>query len=45
MSYRELKGEAVLITGGANGIGQSTVEAFVNLGSRVYFCDVDVEEG
>lgn len=45
MSYKDLKGEAILITGGANGIGQSTVEAFVNLGAHVYFCDVDVKEG
>ena len=45
MSYKDLKGEAILITGGANGIGQSTVEAFVNLGAHVYFCDMDVKKG
>ena len=45
MSYKDLKGEAILITGGANGIDQSTVEAFANLEAYVYFCDMDVKEG
>ena len=39
-SYDELAGRVVLITGGANGIGQAMVEAFHARGAVVCFCDV-----
>jgi len=40
-SYPSLRDRAVLITGGASGIGASLVEHFVLQGSRVAFLDVD----
>jgi NAD(P)-dependent dehydrogenase (short-subunit alcohol dehydrogenase family) len=39
--YPSLDGRAVLITGGATGIGATLVEAFVAQGSKVGFIDVD----
>ena len=44
-SYPDLKGKVVLITGGANGIGESMVRAFAAQGCQVHFCDVDEEAG
>ena len=44
-SYDELAGRVVLITGGANGIGQAMVEAFHARGVVVCFCDVDEKAG
>ena len=38
--YRSLKGKIVLVTGGASGIGEAIVEAFVQQGSRVLFLDI-----
>ena len=38
--YRSLKGKFVLVTGGASGIGEAIVEAFVLQGSRVLFLDI-----
>jgi NAD(P)-dependent dehydrogenase (short-subunit alcohol dehydrogenase family) len=38
--YSSLKGKAVLVTGGASGIGEAIVEAFVLQGSRVLFLDI-----
>ena len=38
--YSSLKGKIVLVTGGASGIGESIVEAFVRQGSLVVFLDV-----
>lgn len=38
--YSSLKGKIVLVTGGASGIGESIVEAFVQQGSLVVFLDV-----
>ena len=42
-NFPELKNQIVLVTGGANGIGAATVRAFHAQGTRVCFCDVDVE--
>ena len=41
--YSSLKGKAVLVTGGASGIGEAVVEAFVEQGSRVVFLDIQDE--
>jgi NAD(P)-dependent dehydrogenase (short-subunit alcohol dehydrogenase family) len=38
--YSSLKGRFVLVTGGASGIGEAIVEAFVMQGSRVLFLDI-----
>jgi NAD(P)-dependent dehydrogenase (short-subunit alcohol dehydrogenase family) len=43
--FAELKGKAVVITGGANGIGAATVRAFHEQGARVFFCDKDTVRG
>ncbi len=42
--YPSLKGRAVLITGGASGIGMYLVEAFCAQGARVGFIDLDATE-
>ncbi|APX11205.1 SDR family NAD(P)-dependent oxidoreductase [Tateyamaria omphalii] len=41
--YPSLEGTAVLITGGASGIGRLTVEAFAEQGAKVAFLDRDAE--
>jgi NAD(P)-dependent dehydrogenase (short-subunit alcohol dehydrogenase family) len=38
--YPSLGGKRVLVTGGASGIGEGLVEAFVGQGARVLFCDI-----
>ncbi len=43
--FDDLKNLAVLLTGGANGIGAATVRAFQEQGARVYFCDRDKVAG
>lgn len=43
--FPELKGQAVVITGGANGIGAATVRSFHQQGARVFFCDTDALRG
>ncbi|MBP0616578.1 SDR family NAD(P)-dependent oxidoreductase [Jiella mangrovi] len=43
--YQSLAGRAVLITGGASGIGEAMVRAFVAQGSHVAFLDVDETAG
>ena len=44
-TYAEMSGRTVLITGGANGIGQAMVEAFHVQGATVSFCDMDEAGG
>ena len=44
-SYPDLRDAAVLITGGANGIGAAMVRSFHEQGARVFFCDVDRSAG
>ena len=39
-SYPSLRGRAVMVTGGASGIGASIVEHFARQGARVAFLDV-----
>jgi len=41
--YHSLKGKTVLVTGGASGIGEAIVEAFIRQGSRVFFVDIQDE--
>src|ERR1700690_432773 len=43
--YPSLVGRAVLITGGASGIGATLVEQFVAQGARVVFIDLDPAAG
>jgi 3-oxoacyl-[acyl-carrier protein] reductase len=40
-SVRLLEGKTAVVTGGAQGIGLATVEAFVNAGARVVIADLD----
>jgi NAD(P)-dependent dehydrogenase (short-subunit alcohol dehydrogenase family) len=44
-TYEDLRDQTVVITGGANGIGEAMVEAFAAEGARVFFCDVDERAG
>lgn len=44
-SYPSLAGKRVLITGGASGIGEALVTAFVGQGAEVAFLDMQVEAG
>ena len=43
--YESLRGRAVVITGGASGIGAAFVRAFAENGSRVAFLDIQAEAG
>ena len=43
--FPELKGQTVIISGGANGIGAATVRSFHQQGARVFFCDKDAVRG
>ena len=44
-TYEDLAEKVVVITGGANGIGESMVRQFVSQGARVHFCDIDSQKG
>lgn len=44
-SYPSLRGRAVLVTGGASGIGESMVSHFARQGARVAFLDIQDEAG
>ena len=44
-TYPSLKNEAVIVTGGASGIGASIVEHFAEQGARVGFVDLDEQAG
>ena len=45
VQYRSLNERSVVITGGASGIGEEMVGAFVSQGARVAFLDVDEGRG
>ena len=42
-TYHDLKDKVVVVTGGANGIGEFTVRAFLQQEAKVHFCDLDSE--
>jgi NAD(P)-dependent dehydrogenase (short-subunit alcohol dehydrogenase family) len=42
---QELAGKVAIVTGGAGGIGQATVELFVKEGAKVVFADVNADVG
>jgi D-xylose 1-dehydrogenase len=44
-SYPSLRDRVVLVTGGANGIGEKMVEEFARQGARVAFLDIQKEAG
>lgn len=44
-TYPDLKGQTVLVTGGASGIGESIVRHFSSQGSKVGFIDLDADAG
>ena len=44
-SYSDLSNNNVIITGGAQGIGEAMVRAFASQEANVFFCDVDSERG
>ncbi len=43
--YPSLRGRAVLVTGGASGIGEKMVEQFAKQGAKVAFLDIQLEAG
>src|SRR5436190_12804856 len=44
-AYPDLREAIVLVTGGANGIGNAIVRAFHSQGAHVFFCDTDAAGG
>src|SRR3712207_1036949 len=45
VQYRSLSGRSVVVTGGASGIGEEIVKAFVAQGARVSFIDIAKDAG
>lgn len=45
VQYRSLGGRTVVVTGGASGIGEEMVKAFVAQGARTSFLDIDAGRG
>jgi len=45
VQYRSLGGRTVVVTGGASGIGEEMVKAFVAQGARASFLDIDAGRG
>jgi len=43
--FPELKEQNIIVTGGANGIGEAAVRAFHQQGARAFFCDKDAKRG
>ena len=41
----ELEGKVAVVTGGANGIGRSTVDALIGNGAQVAIVDIDTQAG
>ena len=44
-TYTDLKDRVVIVTGGAGGIGEAIVRAFVGQGARVALLDIDMQRG
>ncbi|XP_076338961.1 hydroxysteroid 17-beta dehydrogenase 10 [Tachypleus tridentatus] len=44
-TIRNVKGLVALVTGGASGLGQATVQRLVNQGARVVICDLPTSKG
>ena len=44
-NFPSLEGKAVVVTGGASGIGEAVVRKFVHEGARVAFIDINEEAG
>ena len=40
-TYTDLHDKIIVVTGGANGIGEAIVRAFHGQGANVFFCDTD----
>jgi NAD(P)-dependent dehydrogenase (short-subunit alcohol dehydrogenase family) len=43
--YPDLEGKAVIVTGGASGIGEAIVRQFARQGSKTAFLDIKLEDG
>ncbi len=44
-TYPDFRGSRIVVTGGANGIGEAIVRAFHDQEAQVYFCDTDAAAG
>ena len=42
-SWLNLEGKVVIVTGGANGIGNHIAEGIKNCGAKVIICDLNVK--